>query len=43
MYHIMAIGNALVDHEYRLTDAQLASTQLKKGNLTLADANQQQH
>lgn len=43
MYHIMAIGNALVDHEYRLTDAQLASTQLKKGNMTLADASQQQH
>lgn len=42
MSHIMAIGNALVDHEYSLTDAQLTDTQLKKGNMTLATAQEQQ-
>lgn len=42
MYQIMAIGNALVDHEFSVTDAQLATTQLKKGNMTLATAQEQQ-
>ena len=36
MYDVMAIGNALVDHEYLLSDAALEETDLTKGNMTLA-------
>lgn len=35
MYGVMAIGNALVDHEYQLSEEQLSATQLTKGNMTL--------
>ena len=42
MYEVMAIGNALVDHEYLLSDAALEETELTKGNMTLADFEQQQ-
>ncbi|ERL55531.1 Ribokinase [Psychrobacter aquaticus CMS 56] len=38
----MAIGNALVDHEYVLSDAALEETDLTKGNMTLADIEEQQ-
>ena len=31
MYDVMAIGNALVDHEYLLSDAALEETELTKG------------
>ena len=37
MYDVMAIGNALVDHEYVLSDAALEETELTKGNMTLAE------
>ncbi|WP_040642301.1 adenosine kinase [Psychrobacter aquaticus] len=42
MYDVMAIGNALVDHEYVLSDAALEETDLTKGNMTLADIEEQQ-
>lgn len=42
MYDVMAIGNALVDHEYMLSDAALEDTDLIKGQMTLADLNEQQ-
>ncbi len=42
MYDVMAIGNALVDHEYRLSDAALEETDLTKGNMTLAGIEEQQ-
>ena len=42
MYDVMAIGNALVDHEYVLSDAALDETELTKGNMTLADIEEQQ-
>ncbi|MFI8555369.1 adenosine kinase [Psychrobacter sp. NPDC077938] len=42
MYDVMAIGNALVDHEYVLSDAALEETELTKGNMTLADIEEQQ-
>ncbi|MBP2279943.1 ribokinase [Psychrobacter sp. PL19] len=42
MYDVMAIGNALVDHEYVLTDAALEDTGLVKGNMTLAELEEQQ-
>lgn len=42
MYDVMAIGNALVDHEYALSDAQLKATGLTKGNMTLASHDEQQ-
>lgn len=42
MYDVMAIGNALVDHEYLLSDAALEETDLTKGNMTLADIEDQQ-
>ena len=42
MYDVMAIGNALVDHEYVLSDAALEETELTKGNMTLADIKEQQ-
>ena len=42
MYDVMAIGNALVDHEYLLSDAALEETDLTKGNMTLAGLDEQQ-
>ncbi len=42
MYNVMAIGNALVDHEYLLSDAALEETDLTKGNMTLAGIEEQQ-
>ena len=42
MYDVMAIGNALVDHEYVLSDAELEETELTKGNMTLAGIEEQQ-
>ena len=42
MAHIVAIGNALVDSEYRLTDTELQQTGLAKGNMTLASSTDQQ-
>lgn len=42
MYDVMAIGNALVDHEYVLSDAALEDTGLTKGNMTLAALDEQQ-
>ncbi|MGE6331116.1 adenosine kinase [Psychrobacter pacificensis] len=42
MYDVMAIGNALVDHEYVLSDAALEETELTKGNMTLAEFEEQQ-
>ena len=42
MYDVIAIGNALVDHEYVLSDAALEETELTKGNMTLAAFEEQQ-
>ncbi len=42
MYDVMAVGNALVDHEYVLSDAELEETELTKGNMTLAAFEEQQ-
>ncbi|WP_078310044.1 PfkB family carbohydrate kinase, partial [Moraxella cuniculi] len=41
MYDVVAIGNALVDTEFTLSDAALAATNLVRGNMTLADADAQ--
>ncbi|PNK61316.1 adenosine kinase [Psychrobacter sp. FDAARGOS_221] len=41
MYNVMAIGNALVDHEYLLSDEQLTQTSLSKGSMTLASLEEQ--
>lgn len=37
MYQVVAIGNALVDSEFAISDELLAKTGLQKGNMTLAD------
>ena len=42
MYDVMAIGNALVDHEYLLSDKHLAETGLEKSNMSLASFEEQQ-
>ena len=42
MYDVMAVGNALVDHEYVLSDAALEDTGLTKGNMTLVALEEQQ-
>lgn len=42
MYDVIAVGNALVDHEYVLSDAELEETALTKGNMTLAQFEDQQ-
>ena len=42
MYDVMAIGNALVDHEYVLSDAALEDTGLVKGQMTLVERDAQQ-
>lgn len=41
MYDVVAIGNALVDTEFTLSDATLDATGLARGNMTLADTNAQ--
>lgn len=41
MYDVMAVGNALVDHEYLLSDEQLTKTTLSKGSMTLASLDEQ--
>lgn len=41
MYDLIAIGNALVDTEFKLSDGALAQTHLTKGNMTLADTHAQ--
>ncbi|OPH37797.1 adenosine kinase [Moraxella equi] len=41
MYQLVAIGNALVDTEFKLTDEILTQTGLTKGNMTLADTDEQ--
>lgn len=40
-YGVMAVGNALLDHEYLLSDEQLIQTGLTKGNMTLASHEEQ--
>jgi len=40
-YHVYAIGNALVDMEFSVDDAFLASQSIDKGVMTLVDADQQ--
>ncbi|MEN2752650.1 adenosine kinase [Psychrobacter sp. FBL11] len=42
MYDVMAIGNALVDYEFVLSDEALEETELTKGNMTLAGFEEQQ-
>jgi len=37
-YHLYAIGNALVDSEYQVADAQLAHMGVAKGQMTLIDS-----
>lgn len=37
-YHLYAIGNALVDTEYEVSDAQLQAIGVDKGHMTLIDA-----
>ena len=39
-YHLYAIGNALVDTEYEVSDAQLQAMGVGKGQMTLIDAAQ---
>lgn len=41
MYNFIAIGNALVDTEYSVSDDVLAQTALVRGNMTLADTEEQ--
>lgn len=41
MYQLVAIGNALVDTEFKLTDEILTQTGLTKSNMTLADTDEQ--
>lgn len=41
MYDLIAIGNALVDTEFKLTDDILTKTCLTKGNMTLASTDEQ--
>lgn len=40
-YHVIGLGNALVDQEYKVTDAFLADQGLEKSIMTLLDASQQ--
>ena len=37
-YHLYAIGNALVDTEYEVSDAQLQAMRVDKGHMTLIEA-----
>lgn len=41
MYQLVAIGNALVDTEFKLCDEILTQTGLTKSNMTLADTDEQ--
>ncbi|MEN9904513.1 MAG: 2-dehydro-3-deoxygluconokinase, partial [Pseudomonadota bacterium] len=36
-YHLYAIGNALVDTEYEVSDAELQAMGVDKGHMTLID------
>lgn len=40
-YHVIGLGNALVDQEYKVTDEFLAANQLEKSIMTLLDEQQQ--
>ena len=40
---LYGIGNALVDSEYKVSEAVLAQTGFTKGTMTLVDAEQRQH
>lgn len=40
-YHVIGLGNALVDQEYKVTDEFLAAQGLEKSIMTLLDENQQ--
>lgn len=40
-YHVIGLGNALVDQEYKVTDDFLAAQGLEKSIMTLLDASQQ--
>lgn len=40
-YHVIGLGNALVDQEYKVTDAFLAAQNLEKSIMTLLDEQQQ--
>jgi sugar/nucleoside kinase (ribokinase family) len=42
-HHLYAIGNALVDTEYEVSDALLASMGVSKGHMTLIDNEQRSH
>lgn len=42
MYHVIGIGNALVDTEFSISDDILAQTNLTRGNMTLANDDEQQ-
>lgn len=42
-FDLFAIGNALVDQEFKIQDEFLAKHQLQKGTMLLADAEQQAH
>lgn len=41
MYQLVAIGNALLDTEFKLSDDLLSQTHLTKGSMTLADTSEQ--
>lgn len=41
MYQLVAIGNALLDTEFKLSDEVLTQTKLTKGNMTLASTDEQ--
>lgn len=41
MYQLVAIGNALLDTEFKLSDDILSQTQLTKGSMTLANTDEQ--
>lgn len=41
MYELVAIGNALVDTEFKITDELLTQTKLAKASMTLADTDEQ--
>ncbi|MBX7156192.1 MAG: adenosine kinase [Bacteriodetes bacterium] len=40
--HVVALGNALVDVEYQISNEELEQTGLRKGGMTLASADEQQ-
>lgn len=40
---VVALGNALVDAEFQVTEAELEKTGLRKGGMTLASSDEQRH